>query len=100
MQVLLTKSDERHDVTCSVCGQGFRLYWERTSIEEQAIVRIAVLDELRRHHASDATAAAHPEVAFNFPSWTGAPEFSGAALLGGLSGLQRARPDPDRKRSN
>jgi hypothetical protein len=100
MQVLLRKSDEKNDVNCSVCGQGFRLYWERTSIEEQSIMRSAVLEELRQHHASDATAAAHPEFPFNVPSWTGSPQFSGAALLGGLSGFHRARPDLDLKRSN
>jgi hypothetical protein len=28
---------------------------------------------------------AHPEAPFTVPSWSGAPQFSGAALLGGAS---------------
>jgi hypothetical protein len=34
----------------------------------------------------------HPDSPFNVPSWSGAPQFSGAALLGGLSTIRRAAP--------
>ena len=92
MQVLLRKSDEIQDLQCRVCGQGFRVYWERTSLEERAAMRAIVLDELRRQHAADSSAAAHPEAPFNVPEWQGAPQFSCAALLGGLSTIRRAAP--------
>ena len=101
MQVLLRKSDDRQDVHCTVCGQGFRLYWERTSVAEQDTMRAAVLDELRSQHADDQTPAAHPRAPFNVPRWTGPPQYSGAALLGGLSGFHKiASADLDYKRNN
>ena len=95
MQVLLRKSDEIHDLKCDVCGQGFRLYWERRSPDEQEAMRPAVLDELRQQHVgtgSDPSPAAHPSGPFNVPSWSGAPQFSGAALLGGLSTIRKVAP--------
>jgi hypothetical protein len=92
MQVLLRKSEEKRDLQCRVCGQGFRIYWERTSLEEQGAMRAIILKELDEHHALDRTASAHPEAPFNVPSWQGLPQFSGAALLGGLSTIRRAAP--------
>jgi hypothetical protein len=91
MQVLLRKSDEIDDLSCDVCGQGFRLYWERHSPDEQEATRATVQEELRQQHATgaDLSAAAHPGDPFTVPSWTGAPQFSGAALLGGLSTMRR-----------
>ena len=92
MQVLLRKSDDRQDIKCTICGQGFRLYWERTSLEEQAAMRTQLADELVLQHASDRSLAAHPSTPFNLPSWQGPAQFSGAALLGGLSTIRRAAP--------
>jgi hypothetical protein len=90
MQVLIRKSDIKQDVQCSVCGQGFRLYWERTSLTEQEATLHTVLDSLRRDHATDLTPAAHTDAPYTVPRWEGSPQFSGAALLGGLSGIHRA----------
>jgi hypothetical protein len=90
MQVLIRKSDIKQDVQCSICGQGFRLYWERTSVSEQEATLDTVHDSLRRDHASDLTSAAHSDAPYTVPRWEGAPQFSGAALLGGLSGIHRA----------
>jgi hypothetical protein len=99
MQVLLRKSDESNDINCAVCGQGFRVYWERTSTEERATITPTILEDLRLQHATDSTSAAHPSSPFNVPEWNGAPQFSGAALLGGLSGFHRmAEPELDLKR--
>ena len=92
MQVLLRKSDEAQDLQCRVCGQGFRVYWERTSLEEQMAMRAIVLKELDRQHAGDRSREAHPDAPFNVPSWQGSPQFSGAALLGGLSTIRRTAP--------
>ena len=90
MQVLIRKSDIKQDVQCNVCGQGFRLYWERTSVVEQEATLNTVLDSLLQDHATDLTSAAHTDAPYTVPRWEGSPQFSGAALLGGLSGLHRA----------
>jgi hypothetical protein len=89
MQVLLRRSDFRQDVQCSVCGLGFRLYWEPDSPTERATIRSIVLGELRDHHSreqgGDKTAAAHPFDLFRLPGWSGSPKFSRDALLAGPS---------------
>ena len=89
MQVLLRRSEFRQDIRCSVCGQGFRLYWEQNSPSERATMRSIVLGELRDHHSreqgGDNTPAAHPFDLFRLPSWTGSPKFSRKALLAGPS---------------
>jgi len=92
MQVLLRKSDDRKDIECGVCGQGFRLYWERTSEAERETMRPMLQEELRKQHRGDSSIAAHPAAPFNLPSWSGSAQFSGAALLGGLSTIRRAAP--------
>ena len=92
MQVLLKKSSEPHDIQCNVCNQGFRVYWERTSAAEREKMLAEVQEELSQHHIGDQTHNAHPSQLFNLPEWSGAPQFSGAALLGGLSGLRRTIP--------
>ena len=89
MQVLLRRSEFRQDIRCSVCDQGFRLYWEQNSPSERATMRSIVLGELRDHHSreqgGDPTPAAHPFDLFRLPSWTGSPKFSRKALLAGPS---------------
>ncbi|WP_353072932.1 hypothetical protein [Tunturiibacter gelidiferens] len=87
MQVLLRRSEFRQDIHCSVCGQGFRLYWESSSPAERATTRSIVLGELRDHHSpeqsDDKTAAAHPFDLFRLPGWTGSPRFTRTAMLAG-----------------
>ena len=89
MQVLLRRSEFREDIRCSVCGQGFRLYWEQNSPAERATMRAIVVGELGDHHSreqgGDMTAAAHPLDLFRLPNWTGSPKFSRKALLAGPS---------------
>ncbi len=89
MQVLLRRSEFRQDIRCSVCGQGFRLYWELSSSPERATMRSIVLGELRDHHSreqgGDITAAAHPFDLFRSPTWIGSPQFSHAKRLAGQS---------------
>jgi hypothetical protein len=90
MQVLLKHSERHKDIECSVCKQSFRIYWERSSDAERQTMRAIVEGELRRHHdKGDASKTAHPSGPFNLPEWSGDHQFSGAALLGGLSGLVR-----------
>lgn len=90
MQVLLRKSAVNYDIQCAVCNHGFRVYWERTSPAERATMRAIVEAELRQQHASNPGHSAHPEVPFNLPEWSGPAQFSGAAILGGLTGFHKA----------
>lgn len=92
MQVLLRKSEIKHDIQCTVCNQGFRIYWERTSPAERATMRAIVEAELRHQHSDDSSPSAHPESPFNLPHWAGAPQFSAAALLGGLTDFHSTIP--------
>jgi len=85
MQVVCKPSQISSDVRCPVCGEGFLLYWERTSRAEQSETLHKIQQELREQHdTAEEGVAAHPEAAFNIPSWSGLAQFSGAALLGGL----------------
>lgn len=84
MQVLCKPSDSSADLYCPVCGRGFLLYWERSSRDQQAITLPKIQQALRdQHQAGAAASLAHPESDFNIPSWSGLPQFSAAALLGG-----------------
>jgi hypothetical protein len=83
MQVLCKLSDSSPDVHCPVCGQGFLLYWERSSRAQQEDARHSIQRALQNHHDEPTNAGAHPKAAFNIPSWSGSPQFSAAALLGG-----------------
>ena len=83
MQVLCMATDESGEIVCSVCGQGYKLYFERPSgaDREQAIAQVE--QALENHHLTDEGPTAHPQRAFNVPEWSGPPECSAAALLGG-----------------
>jgi hypothetical protein len=83
MQVLCKLSDSSSDVHCPVCGQGFLLYWERSSRTQQDDTRHSIKQALEDHHLDSTDTGAHPEAAFNIPNWSGSPQFSAAALLGG-----------------
>jgi hypothetical protein len=83
MQVLCQLSNTASDVRCKVCGQGFVVYWSRTSQEEQELARRSVVEVLELQHATSSSADVHPKAGFNVPEWSGLPRFSGAALLGG-----------------
>jgi hypothetical protein len=82
MQVLLKSSNESVETRCSVCGQGFLLYWERQTPLEQAETLREVETTLRNQHCNGIGAAAHPEHGFLVPAWDGPIAFSGAAMLG------------------
>jgi hypothetical protein len=91
MQVLCNASKTAPDVRCPVCGDGFQLFWERTSRTERGQMLGKIQQELIDQHAAadGSDAVPHPEEAFNIPSWSGPAHFSGAALLGGFPGLAR-----------
>jgi hypothetical protein len=82
MQVLCKASKTAGDVQCSVCGQGFLVYWTRTSASERAKMQAVIVRALQAQHAEASGSEAHPEAGFNLPEWNGEPRFSAAALLG------------------
>ncbi len=85
MQVLCKISNTVSDVRCKVCGQGFLIYWSRTSQIEREATRSQVVQALAEQHASSNSEHVHPRTGFNIPDWSGLPDFSAAALLGGAA---------------
>ena len=51
MQVLCKISNTVSDVRCKVCGQGFLVYWSRTSQTERDATRRQVIEALAEQHA-------------------------------------------------
>ena len=82
MQVLVKASDENVETRCSICGQGFALYWERQTRLERAEALREIGKTLRQHHRGDGGHKAHPDRGFLVPEWNGPIAFSGAAILG------------------
>lgn len=64
MQILCKASDHSCDVRCSVCGQGFLVYWTRSSAEDrQAATEIGEM--LCAQHRDSSSPAAHPSREFS-----------------------------------
>jgi hypothetical protein len=82
MQVLCKVSKDHAETSCSVCGQGFVLFWERQTRMEKAVAIEQVAKTLRSHHARKDGPEAHPKRGFLVPEWDGPFAFSGAAVLG------------------
>lgn len=83
MQVLCKLSNDTPDLQCAICGEGFRLYYTRTSPEERRDSLSLVQQALHEQHLTHVGGeAVHPENSFNVPSWSGPARFSAAALLG------------------
>ena len=82
MQVLCKTSSEGVEARCSVCGQGFVLYFERQTQMEHDEALAEVEMTLRNHHRSSNGMGAHPDRGFLVPAWDGPVAFSGAAILG------------------
>jgi hypothetical protein len=80
MQVLCERSNTGNDVRCNVCGQGFLVYWERSSRAEREQARRDVIQALADHHEDLTTG--HPGGG-GAPPPPPPPRYSGAALLGG-----------------
>ena len=82
MQVLCKSSNEGAGICCSVCGQGFALYWERHSKVERTLALQQIAKALRSHHTKEAGPGAHPDRGFLVPEQSGQHDFSGASILG------------------
>ena len=76
-------TDENGEIVCSVCGQQYKLYFERPSHADREQAMAMVEQALTKHHLTDEGPTAHPQKLFNVPEWSGPPEWSAAALLGG-----------------
>jgi hypothetical protein len=64
MQILCKASDTSSDVRCTVCGQGFLLYWTRSSAEDRrAVAEIQTM--LHSHHQSGDEPVGHPPLEFS-----------------------------------
>jgi hypothetical protein len=97
MQVLCKSSNDRVEMRCSVCGQGFALYWERQTPAEQAEALKAVETALNDHHRDNEGGSVHPEGGFLIPEWNGPIAFSGAAILGNAP---RSAVEPQGRNAN
>ena len=75
------------DIRCKVCGQGFLVYWARTTRSERDAMRSQVAAALEGHHRNAAiggmpTHHAHPRGGFDVPHWADVMEYPSAASLG------------------
>lgn len=82
MQVLLKSTDSTVETRCSVCGQGFVMFWERQTKQERSDALRTIETTLRHHHHAGPGPQAHPVKGFLVPAWDGPIAFSGAAILG------------------
>jgi hypothetical protein len=82
MQVLLKSTESAGDTRCSVCGQGFAMFWERQTKAERAEALREIESTLRHHHHAGPGHDVHPVKGFLIPAWDGPIAFSGAAILG------------------
>jgi len=82
MQVLCKVTSSAANVCCSVCGQGFALYWERQNKMERTHALGEIAKTLRSHHRDKSGPEAHPQRSFMVPEFNGPVSDSGAAVLG------------------
>jgi hypothetical protein len=82
MQVLCKSSEGAVETRCSICGQGFLLFWERQTRMERAEALREIDLALREHHLEGFESNVHPKKGFLVPAWDGPIAYSGAALLG------------------
>ncbi len=77
MQVLCKVSDTVSDVRCKVCGQGFLVYWFRTSKTEREVTRRHVAEALANQHANSNSGDVHPAPVSTFRT---GPDIRGSQL--------------------
>lgn len=82
MQVLCKSTNDDADTNCSVCGQGFAVYWERQTKPERAQLMREIEKTLRGHHYNQAGPEAHPQRGFLVPEADSPIASSGAAIRG------------------
>ncbi|MDR3792122.1 MAG: hypothetical protein P4L03_01960 [Terracidiphilus sp.] len=84
MQVLCKSTTGNAECHCTVCGQGFVMFWERQSRSERREAMHEIQEALLRHHREHPGPHPHPQSSFLVPEWNGPIAFSAAALLGNV----------------
>jgi hypothetical protein len=82
MQVLCKSTNGNSELTCSVCGQGFAMFWDRQSRAERVEAIREIQTSLRHQHRSEKGPAAHPSGGFLVPERKSASSAAGASILG------------------
>ncbi len=82
MQVLCKSTSGFAETHCSICGQGFVMFWERQSRAERLEAMREIQKTLRHQHRNQKGVEAHPNGGFLVPEWKGSNSGSGAAILG------------------
>jgi hypothetical protein len=82
VKVFCKRTNGNAEFHCSVCGQGFVLYWERHPRNERITVIGEIQQTMRRHHRAAPGPDAHPAGGFLAPDWGDARDLAQAALSG------------------
>jgi len=85
MRVLCKASDVSSDVRCDVCGQGFTVYYPRTSPQTEAQVIVKVGAALQEHHRACSPEIDAASEEFHLAEWVSELTF-GTRLPGGKGG--------------
>jgi hypothetical protein len=85
MRVLCKASDVSSDVRCDVCGQGFTVYYARTSPQGEAQVMANVAAALKDHHGSCAAGTGPGADEFHLAEWVSELTFGGKGRWTGLA---------------
>lgn len=82
MQVFCKSTAGNAEIHCSVCGQGFVMFWERQSRVERVEMLREIHQTLRHQHRNQRGPEAHPNGGFLVPEWDGSFVASGGAIPG------------------
>jgi hypothetical protein len=82
MQVLCKSTNGNAEMHCSVCGQGFVMFWERQSRSERAEAMREIQTTFRHQHRTQKGPEAHPNGGFMVPEGSSSGSGSGAAIAG------------------
>ncbi len=83
VKIFCKSTNGNAEFRCSVCGQGFVLFWERQPRTERIAVLGEIQETMRRHHRTSPGPEAHPQGGFLAPDWGEPNELAAAALKGG-----------------
>jgi hypothetical protein len=82
MQVLCKSTRGNAEMHCSVCGQGFVMFWERQSRSERVESIREIQTTLRHQHRCHKGPEAHPNGSFLVPELNGSVATLGIAAHG------------------
>lgn len=82
MQVLCKSTNGNAEMLCSVCGQGFVMFWERQSRAQRTEALHDIRKTLRHQHRGHKGKEAHPNGGFLVPEGNGSAASSGTSVPG------------------